>query len=507
MSATVHGNANAPVPTAALRAAIDETALHARFAAVVGAKNAIVSPSELRTYECDGLLGYRVRPQIVVLPGSTEEVAGCVKVRARAGHAGRTARCGDRALRRLAAERRFGRDRALADEEDPRGRSRQPRRARAARRDQPRHHARARRRRLVLRSRSELAERVHDRRQRRGELRRRALPEVRLHGEPRRGPHVGAARRRGRRAGLARRRARVARLRSGRRRRRQRRDDRDRHRGAGARAARAGAGADAVRNVPLDRRSRRRRLAHHRRRDRSGRDRDVRPARDRGDRGGDGRRLAARRRRAAADGRRRRRSGGRRDRRARVRSPARRGRDRDSRAARRSGAAARVEGPQVRVRGDGPHLAELPRAGRRDPAQGHRAGAARDRGARRERRFADRERVPCRRRQPAPAGAVRRPHPRAGAGRGARRGRDPARLLALRRLGDRRARRRPRQGVLPGRAVQRRRSRDDADRAHDVRSRSALQPAQDVPDAAAVRRQARRVRRAPAEASGEAGRG
>src|SRR5581483_6037913 len=54
--------------------------LQTRFAAIVGGKNAIVSPAELRTYECDGLLGYRVRPQIVVLPGSTAEVAACVKL-------------------------------------------------------------------------------------------------------------------------------------------------------------------------------------------------------------------------------------------------------------------------------------------------------------------------------------------------------------------------------------------------------------------------------------------
>ncbi|HEX3549952.1 MAG TPA: FAD-linked oxidase C-terminal domain-containing protein [Candidatus Elarobacter sp.] len=54
-------------------------ALHARFAAIVGAENAIVAPSRLRTYECDGLLGYRVRPQIVVLPATTEEVAACVR--------------------------------------------------------------------------------------------------------------------------------------------------------------------------------------------------------------------------------------------------------------------------------------------------------------------------------------------------------------------------------------------------------------------------------------------
>ncbi len=65
---------------AAVPAATVSAALHARFAAIVGAKHAFSSPAELRTYECDGLLGYRVRPAIVVLPGSTEEVAACVKL-------------------------------------------------------------------------------------------------------------------------------------------------------------------------------------------------------------------------------------------------------------------------------------------------------------------------------------------------------------------------------------------------------------------------------------------
>jgi glycolate oxidase len=54
--------------------------LQERFVALVGERNAIVEPTQLRTYECDGLLGYRVRPEIVVLPGSTDEVAACVRL-------------------------------------------------------------------------------------------------------------------------------------------------------------------------------------------------------------------------------------------------------------------------------------------------------------------------------------------------------------------------------------------------------------------------------------------
>jgi glycolate oxidase len=54
--------------------------LHAPFAAIVGERNTITNATGLRTYECDGLLGYRIRPRIVVLPASTEEVAACVRL-------------------------------------------------------------------------------------------------------------------------------------------------------------------------------------------------------------------------------------------------------------------------------------------------------------------------------------------------------------------------------------------------------------------------------------------
>jgi glycolate oxidase len=59
--------------------------LHARFAAIVGERNAISAPSDLRTYECDGLLGIRIRPRLVVLPASTEEVSACVALAAELG--------------------------------------------------------------------------------------------------------------------------------------------------------------------------------------------------------------------------------------------------------------------------------------------------------------------------------------------------------------------------------------------------------------------------------------
>jgi glycolate oxidase len=50
------------------------------FAAIVGQSNVIRRKEELLVYECDGLTSYRNRPAIVVLPRTTEEVAGIVKV-------------------------------------------------------------------------------------------------------------------------------------------------------------------------------------------------------------------------------------------------------------------------------------------------------------------------------------------------------------------------------------------------------------------------------------------
>jgi glycolate oxidase len=55
-------------------------ALVARFARVVGEGYAICKPEQLRTYESDGLASFRVTPGIVVLPATTEEVVGCVKL-------------------------------------------------------------------------------------------------------------------------------------------------------------------------------------------------------------------------------------------------------------------------------------------------------------------------------------------------------------------------------------------------------------------------------------------
>jgi glycolate oxidase len=53
--------------------------------AAVGTRGVITDPAQLRTYECDGLTGFRVVPGLVVLPDDTEEVAASVRACARAG--------------------------------------------------------------------------------------------------------------------------------------------------------------------------------------------------------------------------------------------------------------------------------------------------------------------------------------------------------------------------------------------------------------------------------------
>ncbi len=58
-------------------------ALRQEFEAALGRSGVISDPAELRTYECDGLTGYRVVPALVVLPESTEQVAAAVRLCAR----------------------------------------------------------------------------------------------------------------------------------------------------------------------------------------------------------------------------------------------------------------------------------------------------------------------------------------------------------------------------------------------------------------------------------------
>src|SRR5918994_6572088 len=49
------------------------------FTDLLGTDGVISEGPQLRTYECDGLTGYRVRPALVVLPTTTEQVAAVVR--------------------------------------------------------------------------------------------------------------------------------------------------------------------------------------------------------------------------------------------------------------------------------------------------------------------------------------------------------------------------------------------------------------------------------------------
>ena len=96
---------------------------------------------------------------------------------------------------------------------------------------------------------------------------------------------------------------------------------------------------------------------------------------------------------------------------AAVRATVREGRrHRDPRGAGRGRAGGDLDGPQVGVRRGRPDQPGLHRAGRRRAAHRAAGGAGPDRRAVRRVRHPGGQRVPRRRRQPAPAGAVRRRH-------------------------------------------------------------------------------------------------
>ncbi|HXF97404.1 MAG TPA: FAD-linked oxidase C-terminal domain-containing protein [Gaiellaceae bacterium] len=51
----------------------------AELRGLLGPEHVIAEPERLRVYECDGLTGHRAVPELVVLPGSTEEVQAVVR--------------------------------------------------------------------------------------------------------------------------------------------------------------------------------------------------------------------------------------------------------------------------------------------------------------------------------------------------------------------------------------------------------------------------------------------
>ena len=142
-------------------------------------------------------------------------------------------------------------------------------------------------------------------------------------------------------------------------------------------------------------------------------------------------------------------------------------RDDDRGRADRRAADADLARTQGGVRGDGTRLAELLRSGRRGPAHEITGGAEPDSRARSAIGAADRQRLSCRRRQPASVDLLRRA--RAGTSRHRRRGRrgNPVLLHRGRRLADRRARHRRRQVALHADDVQR--GGSGADAAHPIR--------------------------------------
>ena len=188
------GPADAPA-TKADPAAV--AALVPRLREICGDEHVITGRDQLRTYESDGLLQYEVTPGAVVLPGShgggRRGRAGVLRARGPVGRPRRRLR----AQRRRAARRARHRDRAEPAAQGARGRPPQPARRRRAGRHEHRGLPRGRAD-ALLPARPVEPDRLLDRRQRRGELRRRALLQVRLHDELRLRPGGRPLRRRGR---------------------------------------------------------------------------------------------------------------------------------------------------------------------------------------------------------------------------------------------------------------------------------------------------------------------
>lgn len=57
-----------------------DTLLVSEFRAIVGDAGLVAAPEQLRTYECDGVTLFRVVPELVLLPASTQEMQAVVKL-------------------------------------------------------------------------------------------------------------------------------------------------------------------------------------------------------------------------------------------------------------------------------------------------------------------------------------------------------------------------------------------------------------------------------------------
>ncbi len=157
-------------------------------------------PARVAPYESDALTSFRRRPEAVVL---ARDARGGHRDRPRLPPRARPvrgARQRHQPVGRLAAGRGRHRDRPQPPQPDPAARPGGARRGGRARRDQRARHARGRRTRAVLRARPVEPVDLHDRRQHRLQLGRRALPQARDDGQPRARRRGRAARRRGRAA-------------------------------------------------------------------------------------------------------------------------------------------------------------------------------------------------------------------------------------------------------------------------------------------------------------------
>src|SRR3954465_7445389 len=59
---------------------MNESAFVAELERICGPEHVVTHPHAKRTYESDGLLQYAVTPRVVVLPSSTEQVQGVVRL-------------------------------------------------------------------------------------------------------------------------------------------------------------------------------------------------------------------------------------------------------------------------------------------------------------------------------------------------------------------------------------------------------------------------------------------
>ena len=377
-------NGGAPLPTMTATAFLPKTSnaghrCPPRLSASLPAHAVLTAREDLLPYECDGLSAYRQTPLVAALPGTVAEAAEVLRIARETGTPVVARGSGTGLVGRRPAARRRHPAVARQVQPHPLRRSARPRGARAAGGAQrPDHRGRSAAGPL-LRAGSLQPDRLLDRRQRRGELRRRALPQVRPHGAQH--PEGTRTHDRGRRDRARLRCPRCARLRPPRGDDRLRGTARAAHRGHGEAAPEA-AGCPGGDGLVQQRRGCRGSGC--------GRDRRRHRARRPGDDGQDGHRRGGRLRP------RRLRPRGAGDPAVRIRRNSRRGRrgDRQDHGSHAQGWQHRVRGVEERggeaavlvrtqggLPGGGPHLAGLLLHRRFHPARGTREGPAPHRGA------------------------------------------------------------------------------------------------------------------------------